>query len=210
MKDITTRLNTHNKFVRVGCFLLCCVALVFLYIIMVRKELLLLALAVIAVIKIVRKKWLMAAFCIFLVLLGWVCTFEWTKTRATLEKIHFALLKPYYQKEAEKVIAEATLAEDTHVWRSFKGGTRWFLSKDTHYIKADGHIVVSFVIKYSDVSGYIYLADDGAIDVITEPWKYWSDVGNEPLFSEVQELGGQWMFVRTYRGNKVKSYERCR
>ncbi len=54
------------------------------------------------------------------------------------------------------------------------------------------------------------MADDGAIDVITEPWKYWSDVGNEPLFSEVQELGGQWMFVRTYRGNKVKSYERCR
>ena len=205
-----TRLNTQNKFVRVGCFLLCCAALVFLYIIMVRKELLLLALAVTAVIKIVKKKWLMAAFCIFLVLLGWVCTFQWTKTRANLEKIHFALLKPYYQKEIEKVIEEAALAEDTHVWGRFERNSRWFLSKKTHYIKTDGHVIVFFMIKYSDVSGYIYLADDGAIDVITEPWKYWSDVGNEPLFSEVQELGGQWMFVRTYRGNKVKSYERCR
>ena len=193
-----TRLNTQNKFVRVGCFLLCCAALVFLYIIMVRKELLLLALAVIAVIKIVRKKWLMAAFCIFLVLLGWVCTFQWTKTRANLEKIHFALLKPYYQKEIEKVIEEAALAEDTHVWGRFERNSRWFLSKKTHYIKTDGHVIVFFMIKYSDVSGYIYLADDGAIDVITEPWKYWSDVGNEPLFSEVHELGGQWMFVRTY------------
>ncbi len=193
-----TRLNTQNKFVRVGCFLLCCAALVFLYIIMVRKELLLLALAVTAVIKIVKKKWLMAAFCIFLVLLGWVCTFQWTKTRANLEKIHFALLKPYYQKEIEKVIEEAALAEDTHVWGRFERNSRWFLSKKTHYIKTDGHVIVFFMIKYSDVSGYIYLADDGAIDVITEPWKYWSDVGNEPLFSEVHELGGQWMFVRTY------------
>ncbi len=192
------RLNTQNKFVRVGCFLLCCAALVFLYIIMVRKELLLLALAVTAVIKIVKKKWLMAAFCIFLVLLGWVCTFQWTKTRANLEKIHFALLKPYYQKEIEKVIEEAALAEDTHVWGRFERNSRWFLSKKTHYIKTDGHVIVFFMIKYSDVSGYIYLADDGAIDVITEPWKYWSDVGNEPLFSEVHELGGQWMFVRTY------------
>ena len=198
MKDITMRLNTHNKFVRVSCFLLCCLALVFLYIIMIRKELLLLALSVIAVIKIVRKKWLMAAFCIFLVLLGWVCTFQWTKTRANLEKIHFALLKPYYQKEIEKVIEEAALAEDTHVWGRFERNSRWFLSKKTHYIKTDGHVIVFFMIKYSDVSGYIYLADDGAIDVITEPWKYWSKVGNEPLFSEVHELGGQWMFVRTY------------
>ena len=198
MKDITMRLNTHNKFVRVSCFLLCCLALVFLYIIMVRKELLLLALAVIAVIKIVKKKWLMAAFCIFLVLLGWVCTFQWTKTRANLEKIHFALLKPYYQKEAEKVIEKAALAEDTDVWGGFERNSRWLLSKKTHYIKTDGHMIVFFIIKSSDISGYIYLADDEAIDVITEPWKYWSSVGHEPLFSEVQELGGRWMFVRTY------------
>ena len=198
MKDITMRLNTHNKFVRVSCFLLCCLALVFLYIIMVRKELLLLALAVIAVIKIVKKKWLMAAFCIFLVLLGWVCTFQWTKTRANLEKIHFALLKPYYQKEAEKVMKEAAQAEDTDVWGEYE--PRWFLSKDTQYLKADGHVIIFFVIKYSDVSGYIYLADDEAFGMIAEPRKYWPDVGfaGKPLFSEIQDLGEQWMFVRTY------------
>ena len=198
MKDITMRLNTHNKFVRVSCFLLCCLALVFLYIIMVRKELLLLALAVTAVIKIVKKKWLMAAFCIFLVLLGWVCTFQWTKTRANLEKIHFALLKPYYQSTAEKFLAEITQAEDTDVWRTLDGGSDWFLSKRTYYIKVEKPMIILFTTKFSDASGYIYLADDTSIDVITEPWKYWSKVGNEPLFSEVQDLGGQWMFVRTY------------
>ena len=51
------------------------------------RDILLLALAVIAVIKIVKKKWLMAAFCVFLVLLGWVCTFQWTKNKSQSGKI---------------------------------------------------------------------------------------------------------------------------
>ena len=112
--------------------------------------------------------------------------------------MHFTLLKSYYQSEAEKVLEEIAQAPDTHVWQTFDGSSDWLLSKRTYYLKAGGHVVVFFAIKFSDVSGYLYLSDDEAFGVIAEPSRYWSDVGEEPLFSHIHELGGQWLFVRTY------------
>lgn len=189
---------TRKKFVWGGCLLLCYLMLVFMYIIMVRKGIPLLILGGVAVFGAVKKKWPAVAVSICLLLLGWICTFQWTKTRAALEQVHFTLLKPYYQSQAEKVLEEIAQAEDTHVWKEFDGGSDWFLSKETWYLKAGGHVVVFFTTKYSDVSGYIYLSDDEAFDVIAEPSKYWFDVGEGPLFSQIYELAGQWMFVRTY------------
>ena len=192
------RCDTRNKFVWGGCLLLCYLVLVFLYIVMVRKGIPLLVLGGVAVFGAVKKKWPVVAVSICLLLLGWVCTFQWTKTRAALEQVRFTLLKPYYQSEAEKVLEEISQAADTHVWQTFDGGSNWFLSKQTCYLKAGGHVVVFFTTKYSDVSGYIYLSDEEAFGVIADPSKYWSDVGEESLFSNIHELGGQWMFVRTY------------
>ena len=192
------RLDTRNKFIWGGCILLCYLMLVFFYIVMVRKGIPLLILGGMAVLGAVKKKWPVVAVSICLLLLGWVCTFQWTKTRAALEQVHFTLLKPYYQSQAEKILEKISQAEDTHVWKEFDGGSDWFLSKRTYNLKAGGHVVIFFTTKYSDVSGYIYLPDDEALSVIAEPSRYWSDVGEEPLFSHIHELGGQWMFVRTY------------
>lgn len=190
--------DTHNKLVWGGCLLLCYLMLVFLYIAMVRKGIPLLILGGAAVFGAVKKKWPVVAVSICLLLLGWVCTFQWTKTRAALEQVHFALLKPYYQSQAEKILEEIAQAEDTHVWKEFDGGSNWFLSKETWYLKTEGHVVVFFITKHSDVSGYIYLSDEEAFGVIAEPSRYWFDVGEGPLFSQIHGLGGQWRFVRTY------------
>ena len=192
------RIDTRNKFVWGGCLLLCYLMLVFLYIVTVRKGIPPLILGGAAVFGAAKKKWPVVVFSICLLLLGWVCTFQWTKTRAALEQVHFTLLKPYYQGKAEKVLEEIAQAPDTHVWQTFDGGSDWFLSKRTYYLKAGGHVVVFFAIKYSDVSGYLYLSDDETFGVIAEPSRYWSDVGEERLFSHIQELDGRWLFVRTY------------
>ena len=108
--------------------------LVFLYIVTVRKGIPLLILGGAAVFGAAKKKWPVVVFSICLLLLGWVCTFQWTKTRAALEQVHFTLLKSYYQSEAEKVLEEIAQAPDTHVWQTFDGGSDWFLSKRTYYL----------------------------------------------------------------------------
>ncbi len=192
------RLDTHNKYVRGCCLLLCYLLLVFLYIILARRGIVLLILGGMAVFGVVKKKWPVAAFSICLFLLGVFFTFQWTKSRAALEQLHFVLLKPFYQSEAEKVVKEAAQASDTHVWQDYSGGSNWFLSKETDYSKVGEHVIVFFITKFSDVSGYVYLSDDEASAMIYEPSRYWNDVGDEPLFKEIHELGGRWMFVRTY------------
>lgn len=198
MRDIMMRLDTNNKFVRSGGFLLCCLMLVFLYIVLVRRGIPLLILGGMVVFGAMKKRWPVVVVSICLFLLGVFFTFQWTKSRAALEQLHFIMLRPHYQSVAEKLVEEVAQAADTHVWNDFGGGSNWFLSKDTDYSKIGEHVVVFFVTKYSDVSGYVYLSDDEARDIISEPWKYWPDVGDGPLFKEIHELGGRWMFVRTY------------
>lgn len=199
MRGIMMRRLACNKFVRWGCFLLCCLMLAFLYIVTVWKEILLFILIGMAVFWGVKKKWPAMAFSICLLLLGWVCTSQWTRTRANLELLHFTLLKPYYQSKAEKVLEETAQAADTEVWGRIDGGSDPFLAKKINYSKAGGHEVVFFVIKYSDVSGYLYLPDEESISLIAEPSVYWSSVRQEQLFDVcMQELGDRWFFVRSY------------
>lgn len=192
------RLDTRNKFVWGGCLLLCYLVLALLYIVMVRREIPLLALGGVAVFGAVKKKWPVVVVSICLFLLGCVCTFQWIKTRAALEQVHFSLLKPYYQNEAEKIMEEIAQAADTDVFQEFDGGSNWLLAKEIWYLKTGEQVVVFFITKYSDVSGYIYLSDDEVSGVIAEPSRYWSSTGEGALFAHIHELGGQWMFVRTY------------
>ncbi len=192
------RLDTHNKYVRGCCLLLCYLLLVFLYIILARRGIVLLILGGMAVFGVVKKKWPVAAFSICLFLLGVFFTFQWTKSRAALEQLHFALLKPFYQSEAEKVVKEAAQASDTDWFQDFAENSNWLLAKETWYLKVEEQVIVFFVTKYSDVSGYVYLSDDKAFDIIADPSRYNSSVLEDSLFKEIHELGGRWMFVRTY------------
>lgn len=192
------RLDNNNRFVRGGCLLLCYLILVFLYIVLVRRGIPLLILGGMVVLGAVKKRWFVVAVSICLLLPGVFFTFQWTNPGAALEQLHFTLLKPHYQSVAEKLVEEVAQAADTNVWDDFGAGSNWFLSKETYYSKVGEHVVVFFITKYLDVSGYIYLSDDEAFDIITDPWKYWSDVGDGPLFKEIHVLGGRWMFVRTY------------
>ena len=192
------RLDTRNKFVWGGCLILCYLMLALLYIVMVRREIPLLFLGGVAVFMAVKKKLPAVVVGICLFLLGLVCTFQWTKTRAILEQMHFTLMKPYYQSEAEKIMEEIAQTADTDVFQKFDGGSNRVLSKETWYLKAEEHVAIFFITKYTDVSGYIYLSDDEVSDVIAEPSRYWSSTGEESLFAHIHELGGQWLFVRTY------------
>lgn len=186
-----------NKFARWGCLLLCYLMLAFFYIVTVWKEIPLFILIGMAVFLGIRKKWFAMAFSICLLLLGWVCTFEWTRTRANLEMLHFALLKPYYQSAAEKVLEETAQAADTNIWKSVDGGSDLFLAKEIHYAKIDEHVVIFFFTKYSDCSGCVYLSDDEAFRMMEEPRRYWTSA-RDPIFSQVYELGGGWLFARRY------------